>query len=512
MLERELKLFIPRSALTGLKEKMAGLHPQTVNLHASYYDTPERTLAHKKAALRIRLEGDKWVQTLKMAGPDELSTIEINHRLPHPVLDLSHYQDGPAQSLFNDLTHPLTPRYETRVQRQTALVDVGTSQVELALDEGVIKAEGAELPISEIEFELISGDVEALFEIGETWLRQFNLLIELRSKSERGDSLAKKSLSGALGQHATPALALAHKPYQIKKRPFSPVTTMQACYADCSGTYLNQIIRNAAFLGGVDNIQPTVEQQAEYLSAMRVGMRRLRSCHRLFRPWMTRSEKKLSKTLRFYFSQLGEARDHDLLRLETLPKLIDASVISTEKLLLLPPVGTDNAGHIAASVEFQLCLLHSLKQLISQQSIVSHAPKGPELYPALHELLHQQLLNIQAASKNFKHLSPRRQHRLRNWIKGLRYCLEFLGTAEHKELYECLRTAQHTLGQLTDTDVTLSWSQTALKDTKRGKQAESWLKTKRERYEKQSALALKPIIKATYPSYMINANTPSSKN
>ena len=79
VLERELKLYIPRDAMPALTEHVAKLKPQRQTLHAIYYDTAERDLALKKAALRIRLEGDKWVQTVKMAGPDELSKIELNH-------------------------------------------------------------------------------------------------------------------------------------------------------------------------------------------------------------------------------------------------------------------------------------------------------------------------------------------------------------------------------------------------------------------------------------------------
>ncbi|MCQ9615344.1 CYTH domain-containing protein [Paenalcaligenes niemegkensis] len=304
MLERELKLYIPGNSMAALKQRMATLNPQSHTLRATYYDTPDRALAHAKAALRVRLENDVWVQTLKMAGPDELSKIELNHNLSHQALELEKFKNGPAYPLIKSVARELQPRYQTCVARQTARVKVGESLVEIALDEGVIKAGNSELSISEIEFELISGPVDALFEIGEAWLTDFQLILELRSKSERGDALAKFCARESLDADMTPAEALARRPYRLNTMSLVHSVTMQDCYANSASAYLTQVIRNAAFLSGIDNIRASAGQQASYLALMRVGMRRLRSCRRLFRPWMTHSEKNLAKSYATIFPNL----------------------------------------------------------------------------------------------------------------------------------------------------------------------------------------------------------------
>lgn len=496
--------------MPAVKQRLARLHPENHTLHAIYYDTPDRDLARELAALRIRLENDKWVQTLKMAGPDELSKIEINHGLTKPELDLRKYRGQKAERLFKHISRHIKPRYETRVQRQTALLSIGSSTIEIALDEGEIIAGDARLAISEIEFELVSGDVAALFEVGESWLNEFQLLIELRSKSERGDVLAKKMLSGELNDYPNSAMALAQRSYKLPKHSFNTVDTMQACYVQSASLYLNQVIRNAAFLGGIDAIQPTIEQQAQYLTAMRVGMRRLRSCRRLFRQWMTADEKKLSRTLRGYFALFGDARDHDLLQLEMLPKLRKAGVPGIEH-ATLPALPTTNPELTAASVDFQACLLRSLKQLVTQRCIVKNAPSGHELYSTLHKLLAQQLGNIQVASIGFTQLSTRHQHRLRNWIKSMRYCLDFLGRSEHADLADDLRTAQHALGKITDLDVTIDWAREAIDDPEARGYALGWLTARRQYKQKQSLPVLKNLIQARYPVYAANKKKAAPK-
>jgi len=62
--------------------------------------------------------------------------------------------------------------------------------VELAYDRGWLRAGALQLPISEVEFELKTGKLEAVFEIGRKWQQKFGLILDFRSKAERGDQLA----------------------------------------------------------------------------------------------------------------------------------------------------------------------------------------------------------------------------------------------------------------------------------------------------------------------------------
>src|SRR5690606_6481450 len=86
MLERELKLHVPAANRNALENELRHAGAADLALRARYFDTPGRNLARAGIALRLRLEGDEWVQTAKTSGPDELTRMEFNHPRPGPEL------------------------------------------------------------------------------------------------------------------------------------------------------------------------------------------------------------------------------------------------------------------------------------------------------------------------------------------------------------------------------------------------------------------------------------------
>lgn len=500
MLERELKLYVPEQSRKGLLAQIATLNPSIQPLHAIYFDTPTRALAKARVALRLRREGDQWVQTLKAAGPDELSKLEYNHARPDATLDLSLYQHTAAAESVLQHEAALTPRYETCIERHYVRLQHEGSTVEIAVDNGYIQAGGYQLPVSEIEFELIEGKVASIFQLGSQWLEQFGLIIDLRSKSERGDILAQAADAGANSIESWHSAL--YQAYRLHTHAFPSITTLQQGYVDSAVLYLGQIIRNAALLAGIDGHEADEEQQANYLALMRVGMRRLRSCRRLFSPWMSTAEQAATREMRPFFALFGEARDSDLLSLETLPRLMLAGLPGPA--LVLPTTASTSAEiqQLAAHSDFQCCLLNNLAQLLSGQSLLppehSDTPQ-PKPYLALHAVLRAQLQSIQLRSQNFAELSQRQQHRLRNRIKTLRYCLEFLGTSSHRPLYDALRNTQHFLGKITDCDVTHDWCLQNLDDAAQRNWALGWLTATRQHYVKQAKKVLKQLVQSSYP-------------
>ena len=91
MPEQELKLHVPAASRQAVQREIKQREATRIRLHAMYFDTPERELARARIAIRLRLEGRDWVQTLKMPGTDAITRIEMNHPRPGPVLDLSVY-------------------------------------------------------------------------------------------------------------------------------------------------------------------------------------------------------------------------------------------------------------------------------------------------------------------------------------------------------------------------------------------------------------------------------------
>ena len=87
MQEIELKFQIPSQALGAVQAELAALdggQHAPLRLRAAYFDTPERTLANARMALRVRQEGRHWVQTLKAGGSNTMMRLEDNRPAQAP--------------------------------------------------------------------------------------------------------------------------------------------------------------------------------------------------------------------------------------------------------------------------------------------------------------------------------------------------------------------------------------------------------------------------------------------
>src|ERR1700674_3733319 len=206
--EIELKLSIaPENVakLTRIKQLKSASRGRavTTKLYSIYYDTAEFALRDQGAALRLRRAGSRWGQTLKTAGrvdagphqPDELET-----PLPAQILNYTVLSRSNAAPVLADPQLPLKlrPVFVTEFKRTMRLLEpVAGSMIELCLDRGVVSAQDAQLPISEIELELKSGPPSALLDFALGLLEHVPLRLEAASKAERGYALAA-------GLHAAP--------------------------------------------------------------------------------------------------------------------------------------------------------------------------------------------------------------------------------------------------------------------------------------------------------------------
>ena len=64
-MEIEFKFALPAEQSDALQQAMQQGDWHSVPLVAHYFDTADGSLAASKAALRVRREGDRWVQTAK---------------------------------------------------------------------------------------------------------------------------------------------------------------------------------------------------------------------------------------------------------------------------------------------------------------------------------------------------------------------------------------------------------------------------------------------------------------
>ncbi|WP_314884309.1 CYTH and CHAD domain-containing protein [Psychrobacter immobilis] len=215
MQEIELKFLVPESRLKGLMRQARVKSSEMTQLAAHYYDTPDQQLAEAGIGLRIRKEGDAWVQTIKAGGDGIAARLEHNTVLDNEQVqamldnntlmpDLTIYKNtsvAPALAEFKlkKLAKNLTRLYVTDVERTTRLLvdDNGgdsdaNNHVEMAYDYGEIihgNDDTQRDAIQEIEFELISGDIDFLFATAKTWCKRYKLCLSTVTKAERGGLL-----------------------------------------------------------------------------------------------------------------------------------------------------------------------------------------------------------------------------------------------------------------------------------------------------------------------------------
>jgi inorganic triphosphatase YgiF len=163
---------------------------QRLRLVSVYYDTPALTLMKQRAALRVRLAGTRWIQTIKIGG----GAINGLHSRPEWEADLT--DQHPQASLFTDplvtqlltpeLTQQLTPIFQTDFWRDTWLINFHDAEIEVALDQGKVISLAQDTPICEVELELKHGDAQQLIELAQLLGQHITLTPDSISKAQRG--------------------------------------------------------------------------------------------------------------------------------------------------------------------------------------------------------------------------------------------------------------------------------------------------------------------------------------
>ena len=197
--ETEIKLRVSRDTLAALRD-----HPllkkrnksgwEQRELFNQYFDTPERDLAQAKVALRIRRDGEVFIQTLKTRGQSVAGLSERNEydwHLHSAELDLSKLDDSCWPAALAELDKSLLqPIFTTDFVRQRADIAWGRGktkvQIEAALDLGKVIAGEGEEEICELELELRQGEPEALLELAAELAADLPLMPCDISKAERG--------------------------------------------------------------------------------------------------------------------------------------------------------------------------------------------------------------------------------------------------------------------------------------------------------------------------------------
>jgi len=218
--EIELKLALPPEGPERLRRhpRLAALPAEDRTLANTYYDTPDGALEAARVALRIRDTGKGRVQTLKTTGNGQ-GGLSVRGEWEWPIdenrLDLDGLKTlAPMQALGDETLAALAPRFATDFARRTWIVDGEQGRIEVALDDGEVRADGRRATIRELELELKDGDPAALWALAEEFAASVPLRPATASKAARGASLGEGRWSlpaagddpAALYEHAILAL------------------------------------------------------------------------------------------------------------------------------------------------------------------------------------------------------------------------------------------------------------------------------------------------------------------
>lgn len=426
--EIELKFQVPAAARDAVRRAVGTASARQQRLRAQYLDTPDRRLARACAALRLRDEGAHWVQTFKAEGENPMARLEHEVVLPPgtepPAPDLARHQGTPAASALaralgmavlsgDGQAQGLGLHFETDIRRLKRVVRVPGGMVELAFDEGTIRAGGREWPVCELEFELVRGEPAVLLALARRWVARHGLWLDVRSKAERGHLLAS-------GRWASPPTR--GEAATLRKR-LSPEQGLQRLLRSA----LTQVLANGAVLA--DGDLPALPEGAEYLHQCRIGLRRLRTVLQalpLPASAARRPDAAWEPRLGEVFRALGMQRDHDALAQAVLPGLQAAGAPWVDA-LSTPPAGGLLPGECLRSPGFNTLLLDLLgfvQTPLSPATPDAEAASPRSLRRWLRSCLAPLQQQVQRDAQQYATLDDAASHRLRRRIKRLRYGLE----------------------------------------------------------------------------------------
>lgn len=425
MTEIELKLRVPREALRRLSGHplLRGRAPALVKkLHTIYFDTPAFDLQRHGAALRVRRDGRRWVQTVKGGGTVRSGMHqrwEIETEVPGPIPDCARITDGRLAEIFASpgLREQLEPVFITEFSRRIRLIDLEDAVVEASIDSGEIRAGSAAEPLTELELELKSGPPWRLFEFGRKLVDTAPLQVENRSKAERGYALAR-----------------GEKPAPVKSTTavLGPDMTVSKAFVAITWATLHHLQCNEQ--GVLEGADP------EYLHQMRVALRRLRSAISVFAPALPKEATgPLVVELRWLGSALGPARDWDVFMTETLPPIREqftqhaALTEFARRCGRLRRAAVRKAQRAVGSRRYQQLMLRlaawiATEEWFERADEPARAALGNPVAEFAGTVLETRYAGVRSRGRRLKRRSAAELHRLRIAVKKLRYAGDFFST------------------------------------------------------------------------------------
>ena len=438
-LEVELKLRGRLDDLAAVFASLKGRKSKPSRLLSTYFDTRDGRLWRRGFTLRLREQETGHELTLKREIGRPLARGEWSATVEEPQADIALLPDeAPRSDIGVILPEELEPRFSSEIERRQAIFKDHGTMIEASLDIGRIVAADREVPVAELEFELLSGSVLVMLEHIQTLVQRHPVSIGIRSKSARGRDLA---------MDAPPASMKAAKP------DLNASDSIEHAVREVISTTVAQILGNLDC--AADGRDP------EGVHQLRVALRRLRTAFSIFKDHLTQQVAVLDSDARYALKLLGETRDLDVFLTETMPPVQDGNAGMTGLARLAEIADArrreayEKIRHLVADRRFNFFLLELLR-LAEWGGIAVSDPAAP-LGPTAVRLLRKRHRKVLKVGRSFETLSHAQRHEVRIALKKLRYACDYFQVLYSRKscagYLKRLSALQDDLGRLNDATV-----------------------------------------------------------
>ena len=414
-------------------------------LVTTYYDTPNQALRRKGMALRVRRDGKRLQQTLKL--PIGIDGSARHFREYDSDIDRAHPDVGRIDrklvgSMFAGAgARSLKPVFTSDFERRILPIRIGDTEIEVALDVGELRAGRRRVPICEAELELISGSPARLYELALAMQANLPLRIERRTKAARGYGLRNRG-------RGRPAVE------KWEAAQLAPSQSVREVFPLLARSCIAHVLTNVPVV--LESRDPAGVHQ------VRVGLRRLRTLMRAFRPYLSPQVlAHVNAERRWLQRHLGPAREWDVFIAETLdPALAHVTDRTEARAVRRLALTLRNAAYAEARATLQDTRLTDFVLRLEawlDSGEWSNAT-AEALYRPILELADRALAKCygraEALAEHGGMLSDEEVHALRIRIKTLRYTADFFAGLYDREaadrLLAAARAIQDILGRFND--------------------------------------------------------------
>ena len=415
--EFELKPECEPNKAEDLKRHLAGArsgNSRTETITSVYFDTDDKKLGDAGVSLRVRSLGGRHIQTIKTLQPGQFfSRGEWEQEIKGPWPDLAG-QRTPHWSRYRSKISPICQAEYLKPSTAHCPASARNgSQIEVALDQGVIDTGQNSSSLCELELELKKGNPRGLFRLARELSGSVPLQLAVKSKPERGYALldgteypSEKSIDLEI-PHNTPV-----------EQAFKAIT--RSC--------LRQLLANRpAMLAG----------KPEALHQMRIGLRRLRTAISIFKQVVADSQQEHIKSeLKWITRELAPARELDVLNGEVIGSLRDVVPHNRDlaearsELEARRQQAYDDASRAVRSQRFAHAVLDAAEWIeigawISTNDPMLRLRRERSIEPHAAAELARRRKKIRKRGQHLRKLDDEQRHKLRIRAKKLRYAIEF---------------------------------------------------------------------------------------